>query len=282
MKKFFSISVLFLFCSTWNSQAQVQTFKAPPKFLNLTQQDTNIKILSVNSGSNVLQWVDKNSLLTPVPTLQQVLTAGNGTFNKTLEMQNGSNDFSILTGYGFQAQNVITGQTKSVYLNNSMGLNIGDGLGRYSVLNNTNGLYLKTTTSGKYGSLKSDLITGTDKTFQFPNNSGTLALQETASNWTNLTLQNGATANSAKYRTKGDMVEIELYILRINSSFHAPFLTLPAGLGPTGLTDSLYCTGYNVTTSLPVLISIRSDGRMYTITNTNTDALVLTIQYKRF
>lgn len=114
---------------------------------------------------------------------------------------------------------------------------------------------------------------------------GTLGVEDkygVTSAWTNLTLQNGATANKARYRVKGDTVEIELYILRINSSFYSQFLTLPSNIAPTGLNDSFFCTGYNISTSLPVLISISANGQMRTITNTNTDGLALTIQYKRF
>jgi hypothetical protein len=73
-----------------------------------------------------------------------------------------------------------------------------------------------------------------------------------------------------------------LYILRINSSFNSQFATLPTSVRPTGLTDVAVYAGYNISTSLPVLISVSPNGQLRTITNTNTEALLLTIQYKIF
>ena len=89
MKKFFSILALFLFCSTWNSQAQQQTFNTPPKFKNVVRNDANTKILSIN-GSNLLQWVDKSTISEPVPNLQAVTGVGNTTTNPIILEKTGS------------------------------------------------------------------------------------------------------------------------------------------------------------------------------------------------
>lgn len=112
MKKFFSILVLFLFCSTWNSQAQVQTFKAPPKFLNLTNQNANQKILSVNPSSNVLEWVNKDSIYNKNNEIYGVVRYSNTTgawfFIDDLNHQPSENLDGITTspsvGYNFGLQ----------------------------------------------------------------------------------------------------------------------------------------------------------------------------------
>ena len=97
-----------------------------------------------------------------------------------------------------------------------------------------------------------------------------------------MTLENGATANRARYRTKGDTVEIELHYLRTIYTGY-PFVTLPASIRPTGLNDVAVYTGYNTSTSLPVLISVSPNGQLRTITdNTTNNILIITIQYKIF
>jgi hypothetical protein len=100
---------------------------------------------------------------TAIPTLQQVTTAGNVTTN------------TMIIGGGS-----LPGDT-TMFLGTSVQINVLNSTGGYSNvawLSPTAGLLLKTNSNPGFFSsiLKSDLITGTDKTFQFPNNSGTLAL----------------------------------------------------------------------------------------------------------
>ncbi len=100
---------------------------------------------------------------TAIPTLQQVTTAGNVTTNTMVIGGGGS-----------------PGDT-TMFLGTSVQINVLNSTGGYSNvawLSPIAGLLLKTNSNPGFFSsiLKSDLITGTDKTFQFPNNSGTLAL----------------------------------------------------------------------------------------------------------
>ena len=103
--------------------------------------------------------------------------------------------------------------------------------------------------------------------------------------WVDLTLVSPATANKARYRIKGDTVELELYILRVNGIGTNQFAYLPTSILPQGFTDGMFVHGYNVSTSQPVMMRIDSavgDGALTVITNTNTDALVFTVQWKIF
>jgi hypothetical protein len=97
------------------------------------------------------------------PTLQNVTTAGNATTNP------------IRIGGG-----TMPGDT-TMDLSQDIQITVLDSVGGYSNiawLSPISGLILKTNSSASFFSanLKSDLITGTEKNFQFPNNSGTLAL----------------------------------------------------------------------------------------------------------
>lgn len=100
--------------------------------------------------------------------------------------------------------------------------------------------------------------------------------------WVDFSLVSPATANKARYRVKGDTVELELYILRVNGIGTSQFAYIPTSITPQGLTDGIFVYGYNVSTSQPVMMRIDPNGALTVITNTNTDALVFTIQYKLF
>lgn len=145
MKKFFLILVSLFFLT---AQSQIQTFNTPPKFKNVIQQNTNTKILSVNSGTNQLQWIDKASITGSIgTTLQQVLTAGN-VANKSLTI----NDNSIL-------------------------------IKRFDVANEERTilepgqLKLMTNSVQEQAILRADDVTDY-RNFQFPDDSGTLALRK--------------------------------------------------------------------------------------------------------
>ena len=108
---------------------------------------------------------------------------------------------------------------------------------------------------------------------------------ETPSAWTNINLGAPATANVARYRTKGDVVEVELYILRTNGRGLIHFGNIPASLRPIGFTDGFWVHGFNVLSKAPVAMRIDSangNGNLSTIGDTGTDPLVFTFQYKRF
>jgi hypothetical protein len=59
MRKIFSILALTI---SLVACSQTQTFNSPPKFKNVVRNDANTKILSIN-GSNLLQWVDKSTIV---------------------------------------------------------------------------------------------------------------------------------------------------------------------------------------------------------------------------
>ncbi len=73
-------------------------------------------------------------------------------------------------------------------------------------------------------------------------------------NWVDLTLEADATANRARYRVKGDVVEIDIYGLRMNSILEASgkFAFLPSNIapnigGPNPADDAtFYLTGLNI------------------------------------
>ena len=101
--------------------------------------------------------------------------------------------------------------------------------------------------------------------------------------WVDFNIVSPATANKARYRVKGDTVELELYILRVNGiGTTNQFAYIPTSIAPRGQTDGIFVHGYNVSTSQPVMMRIGQNGALTVITNTNTDALVFTIQYKLF
>jgi len=119
---------------------------------------------------------------TTVPTLQQVTTAGNVTTN------------TMIIGGGASP-----GDT-TMFLGTSVQITVLNSTGGYSNvawLSPTAGLLLKTNpNTGFFSSiLKSDLITGADKTFQFPNNSGTLALLSDIPSLTGYVPYTGATTD---------------------------------------------------------------------------------------
>lgn len=100
--------------------------------------------------------------------------------------------------------------------------------------------------------------------------------------WVDFSLVSPATANKARYRVKGDTVELELDILRVNGIGTSQFAYIPTSIAPQGETYGIFVHGYNVSTSQPVMMRIGPNGALTIITNTNTDALVFTVQYKIF
>ena len=123
---------------------------------------------------------------------------------------------------------------------------------------------------------KADLINGIVPVTQLPSSS-----EPITSPWTDITLNDGVTANAARYRTKGNLVELELFILRVNAIGVNIFGYIPIAIIPYGLTDGMLVHGYDISTSQPVMMRIDTNGNgaLSIITNTNTDALVFTVQW---
>lgn len=110
----------------------------------------------------------------------------------------------------------------------------------------------------------------------------------TLSAWTNLTLEGDATATRARYRTKGDIVELELYGIRANTTGSNGFVLLPPSIQPTTIEDGMFVSGYNVSTSTACIARIEAtsaggagdNGRITIVAGAGaTDFLIFTIQY---
>lgn len=172
MKKFLFLLISFSFVSCFS---QTQTFNTPPKFKNVVQNDLNTKILSINSTTNKLEWVNKSTLISSTPTFQQVLNSGNNSTNA------GGVHFT-LSSSGFNSSFYSTGVSASGTNGNNMSVNLA---GLTHSNNDTrssrlgyDGLQLRTTTFGNpsiYAFVKSDNITS-QRILQLPNNSGTIPL----------------------------------------------------------------------------------------------------------
>jgi hypothetical protein len=146
----------------------------------VVQNNLNTKILSINSTTNKLEWVNKNSFVSPTPSFQDVLN-----INKNAYSFNGNPAFNILQGSNvtnnFGAENIIfNDETPNSNRQTWIGFD-GFSSDNYNgtkqvMLTTKDGLFLKTNTSGKNATLKSTLVTGTNKVFELPNNSGTIPL----------------------------------------------------------------------------------------------------------
>ncbi len=112
---------------------------------------------------------------------------------------------------------------------------------------------------------------------------------ETVSDWTNIPLNGDATALRSRYRTKGDTVEVELYILRRNTTGTNGILFFPPEIEPTTIEDGFFVAGYNVSTAGVCIGRMEASpsndanrpGRFTIVAGaSDTDACVFTYQYK--
>lgn len=109
--------------------------------------------------------------------LQQVTNAGNTT-NDSIIINDLSNNTNTLNSQSIGIQSLSSSASLSVV----SGINLSDDITTKSVSIDFNGLLLKTSSLGNGGRIKTDLLTtGAAKTFQLPNQDGTLALQSAAS-----------------------------------------------------------------------------------------------------
>lgn len=109
--------------------------------------------------------------------LQQVTNAGNTT-NDSIIINDLSSNTNTLSSQSIGIQSLSSSASLSVV----SGINLSDDITTKSVSIDFNGLLLKTSSSGNGGRIKTDLLTtGAVKTFQLPNQDGTLALQSAAS-----------------------------------------------------------------------------------------------------
>ena len=107
----------------------------------------------------------------PTPTLQQVTTAGNTTSNSVI-VSNGTGSLVTISNNGIFFQ---TSTSHGVIFSNS-GFSLVDDLTTQQFSLDFDGLYLKTISGGSGGRIKADLLTSTQRTYQLPDASGTVAL----------------------------------------------------------------------------------------------------------
>ena len=107
----------------------------------------------------------------PTPTLQQVTTAGNTTSNSVI-VSNGAGSLVTISNNGIFFN---TSTSHGVIFSNS-GFSLVDDLTTQQFSLDFDGLYLKTISGGSGGRIKADLLTSTQRTYQLPDASGTLAL----------------------------------------------------------------------------------------------------------
>jgi hypothetical protein len=115
-----------------------------------------------------------------VPTLDQVLTEGNTSSTEIVIGTDFDNGLSLNTQYANLQETAATyikqiGFGVDNFYSLFDDLSTGDNYGAF--LSPTEGLSLQTFGSGGYAKLKSDLVTTVERTIQFPDASGTLALK---------------------------------------------------------------------------------------------------------
>lgn len=108
---------------------------------------------------------------TSIPTLQQVTTAGNTTSNSVI-VSNGAGSLVTISNNGIFFN---TSTSHGVIFSNS-GFSLVDDLTTQQFSLDFDGLYLKTISGGSGGRIKADLLTSTQRTYQLPDASGTIAL----------------------------------------------------------------------------------------------------------
>jgi hypothetical protein len=108
---------------------------------------------------------------TPTPTLQSVTTAGNTTSNSVI-VSNGAGSLVTISNNGIFFN---TSTSHGVIFSNS-GFSLVDDLTTQQFSLDFDGLYLKTISGGSGGRIKADLLTSTQRTYQLPDASGTIAL----------------------------------------------------------------------------------------------------------
>jgi hypothetical protein len=119
----------------------------------------------------------------PTPTLQQVTTAGNTTSNSVI-VSNGAGSLITVSNNGIFFQ---TSTSHGVIFSNS-GFSLVDDLTTQQFSLDFDGLYLKTISGGSGGRIKADLLTSTQRTYQLPDASGTIALTSDIPPYTTPTL----------------------------------------------------------------------------------------------
>lgn len=160
------------------------------------------------------------------PTLQQVTTAGNTTSNSVI-VSNGAGSLITVSNNGIFFQ---TSTSHGVIFSNS-GFSLVDDLTTQQFSLDFDGLYLKTISGGSGGRIKADLLTSTQRTYQLPDASGTVALTSDIPSAITLT----TTGSSGSSTLTAGVLNVPTYTL--------------SGLGgvPTSRTLTINGTAYDLT-----------------------------------
>lgn len=154
MKRILLLLVAFISltaCSQNQTFTGIKTFNSPPKFKNLQNNETNTKVLTVNSN-DVLQWKSASSFTSSVPTINQVLQSGNSSFNSLNFAYQGNNLQGLtITSVGFDIYNNANGSAyfkpQGIFVNDNIngnfslspsdGFNYNSVIGQAFALNHT-------------------------------------------------------------------------------------------------------------------------------------------------
>lgn len=113
---------------------------------------------------------------------------------------------------------------------------------------------------------------------------GTLGVEDkygVTTAWTNITLAAGVTIASggvARYRNKGNTVEVDIRSIQLNGVY-ADFASIPQSLAPTGGVPAVFFHGYNVSNGSSIMVSLKSNGKLSGISATGAQSLTFNFQW---
>lgn len=184
--------------------------------INLTGNVTATSFIKTG-GTNLQYLMADGSVTTGMgtPTLQQVTDVGNTTTNEIIVGTNSANGLILNQGYAAIIETSPTYIKQTGFVPDNFYTNFDDlltGKSYGASLDGFNGLYLQTFGSSGYVQLKSDLVTTVQRTIQFPDASGTIALtsdltlQQVLNNNHDLVNDNNFQGTQAGYLNTGTQV----------------------------------------------------------------------------
>lgn len=184
--------------------------------INLTGNVTATSFIKTG-GTNLQYLMADGSVTTGMgtPTLQEVTDVGNITTNEIIVGTNSANGLILNQGYAAIIETSPTYIKQTGFVPDNFYTNFDDlltGKSYGASLDGFNGLYLQTFGSSGYVQLKSDLVTTVQRTIQFPDASGTIALtsdltlQQVLNNNHDLVNDNNFQGTQAGYLNTGTQV----------------------------------------------------------------------------
>ena len=210
MKRIFMIATLMLTAiltaqtATWTG---AKTFGSTLKFLNVLQNDANTRIMSLDATGKP-GWVGKSTLSSPIPTFEQVLQAGS-----VITGEAAVNGFRLLTtvskiDLGYNSLNIEYFNTGEACQYSGSGIYLTRS-GEYTATTyiTPGSINLSNSPNGDVAMLSANIVNGF-KTFEFPNQSGTLAVLPAQVFADNAAAIAGGLAVNQTYRTATGQVMI--------------------------------------------------------------------------